>query len=855
MKEQAAAGHKKGGPPVDKRVRPAMPKVSVIIPTYNRAEFVTKAIQSVLGQSFKDYEIIVIDDGSTDATREALAPYMDRIHYIHQKNSGVSSARNAGILQSRGEWISFLDSDDEWMENNLSTQMAHIEEFPRAVAHVANATNVRLDGTETSHFSETGFLSLFDGTECLVPERPLRLIIQYGPWFLQSSILHKVTLLQAGLFDTDLSIAEDLDVLARVALKGPFSFCEDPLAKIVRRQETVENLTDRAFKNGLYRHRSFSKVYRNILTCGDLRRREKMATAAALSRHRRALGTALIAIAEKSEARKLFVKAFSVYPSPRSAFKLLASYLPYPLARAAVLEPGRLIQGANGSQNRTAHSQSYRQILKSTSILGGSSAINIGLRIIRTKFLAVLLGPAGIGLLGVYTSIADMIGAVARMGIDSSGVRQIAEGTGNADEEKVGRTLYVLRRVAFFSGLLGMVLLILLSHLISRVTFQDTAYTSDIIILSLSILLDTIVAGELARLQGMRRIGDLARVSVFSATFGTVISIPVVYAFGQKGIVFFLIASSASSMVIARWYAGRIRMSGFRPTWTGIRAEVRPLLQLGFAVMVADLMGRGTGYLLRLLVLRQFGLAASGLYQVAMTLSSIYVGFILESMVKDYYPRLAAVANDSASSNKLVNEQVEIGTLLAVPGILAMLTFAPTVIQLFYTSKFSGAFEIFRWGVLGMLLRVVTWPMGFILQAKGLAGLYLLTDFLMNCAHVVLVWVGLSHFGLNGTGIGFFCMCGFYWIMIYGLAKSLTGFTWSPANIRNALLVIPAVCIVFLSHFFLDRFWQPVLGAAISVSFAVYACKTLRNVANSGGVLQLLSYMRRHFFTKAISRD
>lgn len=499
--------------------------------------------------------------------------------------------------------------------------------------------------------------------------------------------------------------------------------------------------------------------------------------------------------------------------------------------------------------------KSYRQILKSTSILGGSSAINIVLRIIRTKFLAVLLGPSGIGLLGVYTSITDMVGAMARMGIDNSGVRQVAEAAGSGNEDKISRAFFSIRRISLFLGVSGMFLLILLSHLISRVTFQDTAHTWDVILLSVIILFDTIVAGEVARIQGMRKISDLAKVSVLSALFGTVFSIPIVYVFGEKGIVPFLMASSAASMVIAWWYASKLKVSRRRTGWAEIRTDVKPLLKLGFVIMVADLMGRGVIYMLRVLVVRSFDLAASGLYQVGMTLSSMYVGFILDSMVKDYYPRLASIADDDAACNGLVNEQVEIGTLLAAPGILVILTFAPIIIQMFYSSKFVGAFEILRWGILGMLLRVASWPLGFILQAKRRAGLYLLTDFLMNVIHVALVWAGMSYLGLNGAGVGFFGMCILYWAMIYGVARSLTGFTWSAANIRNALLIVPAVGVVFLSRFFLDEFPALILGAIISSAFALYSIRTLTHIVSPDGFVCLVRQIKERFWATAFPQD
>jgi PST family polysaccharide transporter len=491
---------------------------------------------------------------------------------------------------------------------------------------------------------------------------------------------------------------------------------------------------------------------------------------------------------------------------------------------------------------------SYRQILKSTTIMGGSSAINIILRIIRTKFLAILLGPSGIGLLGIYSSITEMLGAIAGMGINNSGVRQTAEAAAIGNEEKIARTFFTLRRVTLFLGVFGMIFLILLRFPICRLTFENTEYASDVILLSVIILLETVMIGEVTRIQGMRKIGDLAKFNVLSALFGTILSIPILYVWGRKGIVPFLIAVSAMRMLTAWWYARKIKVSHVQMGWAEIRTEVKPLLKLGAAIMAGELMTKSTMYLLRVFVVRQLSLEAVGLYQAAMALSSIYAGFILDSMIKDYYPRLTGIVNDNAACNELVNQQVEIGILLSLPGILATLTFTPIMIQFFYTAKFVAAFEILRWQILGVLLQVASWPIGFIVQAKGRGKLFLLIEVIRNVVHVGLIWAGISYFGLKGTGIAFFGMYIFYWIIIYGVAKYLTGFTWSGANIRIALLILPVIGIVFVSKLFLDDFWCVILGSTISIAMAFYSIKRLVGIISPDGFVPFLVKIKDRFW-------
>lgn len=491
--------------------------------------------------------------------------------------------------------------------------------------------------------------------------------------------------------------------------------------------------------------------------------------------------------------------------------------------------------------------KSYRQILKSSTIIGGSSFINIIFRIIQTKFLAAFLEPSGMGLFGIYNSIRGLAGTIADMGIGSSGVKQIAEAASTGNQEKVGRTVFVLRRVAVFLGMFGMILLILLSSPICRLTFGNTEYSLDVALLSITLFFGAVSGGQAALIQGIRKIGDLAKLSILGSLFGTIFSIPIIYVWGQKGIVPFLIVISAMGILTSWWYARKVKVSGVQMGWLEIWAEVKSLLKLGIVVMASTLMTAGTTYLLLVLVVRQLGLEAAGLYQAAATLSSIYVGFILDSMGKDFYPRLTALAKDDTACNELVNQQAEVGFLLAVPGILATLTFTPIIIKIFYSAQFMAAFEVLRWQILGILLQVASWPMGFILLAKSKNKLFFWTELLAHAVYAGLIWAGITYFGLNGTGMAFFGMYVLYWILIYGVAKHLTRLTWSAANIRIASVILPAVGIVFVARYFLDDFWYVTLGTTITITVGLYSIRRLVAMVSPAGISYLLSRVKNPF--------
>ena len=228
-----------------------------------------------------------------------------------------------------------------------------------------------------------------------------------------------------------------------------------------------------------------------------------------------------------------------------------------------------------------------------------------------------------------------------------------------------------------------------------------------------------------------------------------------------------------------------------------VREEAGALLKLGSVFMASAVLTTGAAYAIRILVRNNIGLEAAGLYQSAWSIGGLYVGFILQAMGSDFYPRLTAVANDDTECNRLVNEQAQIGLLLAGPGVIATLTFAPLVIALFYAATFVAAVEPLRWICLGMALRVIAWPMGYIILAKGARSIFFWTEVAATVVHVGLAFMLVGRFGLAGATMAFFGLYIWHGILIYVIVHRLTGFRWSAANRRTGLLFLPLTGAVF----------------------------------------------------------
>jgi PST family polysaccharide transporter len=495
--------------------------------------------------------------------------------------------------------------------------------------------------------------------------------------------------------------------------------------------------------------------------------------------------------------------------------------------------------------------ESYSQILMSTALVGGSSAIKIAIGIVRTKTMAILLGPSGLGLFGLYGSITNLTQSIVGMGVNSSGVRQIADAVGTGDIERVRRTATVLRRTSILLGALGAALLVAFSKRVSMITFGSDQRASAVRLLSLAVFLSLVSDGQGALIQGMRRISDLARISVWGALFGTVITIVLVYFLRERGVALSIVAFAAMSIATSWWYSRKAGVPTLSISVFRVWHDAGDLLKLGFAFMTSGLMMTWSAYAVRTIVLHKISLEATGLYQSAWTLGGLYVGIVLQSMGADFYPRLTACARNDAKCNRLVNEQARVSLLLAGPGVIATLTFAPVVIALFYAAKFGAAVGLLRWICLGVTMQVISWPMGFIIVAKGQQGLFFWSELAWTLVHVTLAWICVEHFGLIGAGIAFFGSYVFHVILIYAIVSRSSGFRWSSDNRQSGALFLVSIGAVFCGFYLLPFLMAVALGTVTMILTCVYSGRILITLVSSARLPAVISRVLSGFGLRA----
>lgn len=477
-------------------------------------------------------------------------------------------------------------------------------------------------------------------------------------------------------------------------------------------------------------------------------------------------------------------------------------------------------------------SSTHREMLKSTGIIAGASFISLGIRMVRVKVFAILLGPAGVGIEGLYDSIISLARTIFGLGLSNSGVRQVAESRGQNDPVRIAITTVTLRRLSLFLGILGTLAVAGLAVPISRMTFGTPDYSLSVVVVSLAVLFGIVNQGQAALIQGCRRLGDLSRIQVYGALRSAVISIPFIWIWGQAGIPASLVALAGVSLLTSWWYARRIHVEPIHVPWRAMRSEVRQLAAWGAVFLATAAITTASLYFSRIIVGRNFDLAGVGIFNAASTISTVYIGFVISAMGTEFYPRLTGLSNDPAAITHLIASQTTISLLLAVPGILATVVLAPILVPFLYSSAFLDVPQILDWQMFGVLFRVAYWPLGIALAARGLKVAFLVSDLATNAGLVLLIYFAAPHLGLPGLGAASSLSALFYLILVTSICRVKLGYRWSQENLVIFLAAVASLTLALLAIRLLD---PPGLGrlvaAALGLALSAFCAHRLWHLA------------------------
>lgn len=414
---------------------------------------------------------------------------------------------------------------------------------------------------------------------------------------------------------------------------------------------------------------------------------------------------------------------------------------------------------------------SYRQIMKATSIFGGVQVFQIIISIVRSKFIAVLLGPMGMGISGLLTGAVGLIAAFSNFGLSTSAVKDISAAYSSKNDIRLSIVVKIFRRWVWVTGFLGMTLTFILAPWLSDITFGSREYTFAFRWISIILLLNQISAGQGVLLRGMRQIRYMAQSAMLGSIIGLFTTIPLYYLYGIEGIVPAIIIAAVTSLLITWYYARRLEIKPIYVSKARTIAEGKGMLRMGFMISLSSMVMLASAYIVRIYISNTGGVDQVGLYNAGFAIITTYVGMIFTAMSTDYYPRLSAVAFDNVKVKEVINQQAEIAILILAPVIVIFLTFINWLIIILYSTKFIPINDMILYAALGMFFKAASWAMSFVFLAKGETKTFFWNELITNIYLLCFNIIGYKYFGLMGLGISFLTAYILYAIQVYVILR------------------------------------------------------------------------------------
>lgn len=457
----------------------------------------------------------------------------------------------------------------------------------------------------------------------------------------------------------------------------------------------------------------------------------------------------------------------------------------------------------------------YKEILKSTSIFGGVQIIQILVQIVRSKLIAYLMGPSGIGVFGLLNNIIGLITGITGFGLVSSAIKDIAQANESGNEVRVSTISYIVNRFFFLTAILGGLITIIFSSSISQIIFGNEDFRLSIIWLSISVFFTQISSGQIVLIQGMRKLKNLAFANLIGSVVGLIISIPVYFIYGINGIIPSLVLASIITFLVSWFYYNKLKIKPMRIPLKDIFFEGKNMASLGFVINFTTLMALGFTFLIRVYINKNGSVEDVGLYSAGFSIIISYLGVIFSAMGTDYFPRLASVALNNERAFEVIGKQSIVTILILSPLLITFFVFINWVILLLYSNSFTQIIDMMLWAGLGMFFKACTWPMGFLFVAKGENRVYFWNEFTSNIYILTLSIIGYELLGLKGLGIAYGVSYLITFIQVVFIMKFKYEFLYNKETSRILFYQFILTFFSFISVIFLTGVYYYLVGVIL----------------------------------------
>ncbi len=477
----------------------------------------------------------------------------------------------------------------------------------------------------------------------------------------------------------------------------------------------------------------------------------------------------------------------------------------------------------------------YSHVLKFTGVFGGVQGLNVLVGLVRNKFVALLLGPDGMGLVSLFNTTVQLISQATHLGVSLSAVRNISEYYDAGDTEKTVHFVKVVRGWCLLTALLGMLVCVAAGPFLSNTTFSWGDHTLHFVLLAPAVGMIAITGGETAILKGHRKLRALALVQIIAALASLVIAIPIYYFFWQAGIVPVIVLMAFVTMCVTLRFSLRIFPLQIRGAH-GILGEGMGMIRLGVAFTLAGIVGSGTEMFIRSFLNVAGSLDAVGLYNAGYMITITYAGLVFAAMESDYFPRLSAVNHDVEATNLMVNNQAEVSVLTIAPLLTSLIIFLPVLIPLLLSSQFLPVVAMTQVSALAMFFKAMTLPVAYITLARGLSITYFVLESVYYVALVVLIMVGYRQWGIWGTGLALTLAHFVEFLVINGYARWRYQYKQSSTVVKYFAVHLLIGLSAYILTMTVDEVAYWLLGVLliiVSVSFSLWVLNQKRKSSST----------------------
>ena len=454
----------------------------------------------------------------------------------------------------------------------------------------------------------------------------------------------------------------------------------------------------------------------------------------------------------------------------------------------------------------------YKDSLKATGLFGGVQVINIMIQLVKSKIIAILLGPSGMGIYGLFTQTEAMIRSCTSFGLSSSAVRNISEARGTGNQDRIIAITSVFRKIIWITGIFGTLVCMFGAPIWSKIAFGNYYYTLGFIILSSALLFQQLSLGQTAIFQGLQKYTMMAKSNVLGSFMGLLVSIPLYFIWKEDAIVPVLLLSSFVTFLVTNYYFRKLSLLKQQVNKSTFKKKKKNMIIMGLSISLSGIVETIVAYYIRIYIGNIGGLFEVGLFTAGFAVVETYIGLVMTSMGSDYYPRLSGMINDKGKFNQTINGQLEISLLLIAPIISIFIVMLELIIVILYSDEFLLAEGMMLWAVYGCFFKIIGWCLGYTILAKGDYKAFICNELCAKLYTVPLKLIGYSLYGLTGIGIAYLIGYIIYSVQVYLVCYKRYNVQIGGISIKLFAKFLPFLSICLLVTSLMNSYLRYIIG-------------------------------------------